>query len=57
MAIPNISPPWSTRHHLDASIGGLGGCPSPRAPRQRLHRGLVHCLVRDGIETGIDLDR
>jgi (R)-citramalyl-CoA lyase len=43
---------------LDASIGGLGGCPfAPRATGNIATEDLVYLLERDGIETGIDLGR
>ncbi len=42
---------------LDASIGGLGGCPfSPRATGNVATEDLVWLLEREGIETGIDVD-
>jgi hydroxymethylglutaryl-CoA lyase/(R)-citramalyl-CoA lyase len=42
---------------LDASIGGLGGCPfSPRATGNVATEDLVYLLEGEGIETGIDLD-
>jgi isopropylmalate/homocitrate/citramalate synthase len=42
---------------LDASVGGLGGCPfSPRATGNVATEDLVHLLEAEGIETGIDLD-
>jgi hydroxymethylglutaryl-CoA lyase/(R)-citramalyl-CoA lyase len=42
---------------LDASIGGLGGCPfAPRATGNIATEDLVYILHREGIETGIDLD-
>src|SRR5262249_19140595 len=41
---------------LDASIGGLGGCPfAPRATGNIATEDLVYVLAREGIETGIDL--
>src|SRR5438128_1807466 len=44
--------------HLDASIGGLGGCPfAPGASGNVCTEDLVHCLSAMGIDTGIDLDR
>jgi (R)-citramalyl-CoA lyase len=43
---------------LDASVGGLGGCPfAPRATGNIATEDLVYVLEREGIETGIDLDR
>jgi len=42
---------------LDASIGGLGGCPfSPQATGNIATEDLLWQLERDGIATGIDLD-
>jgi len=42
---------------LDASVGGLGGCPfSPRATGNVATEDLVYLLQGEGIETGIDLD-
>lgn len=42
---------------LDASIGGLGGCPyAPRATGNVATEDLVYLLEREGIETGVDLD-
>jgi hydroxymethylglutaryl-CoA lyase/(R)-citramalyl-CoA lyase len=42
---------------LDASVGGLGGCPfSPRATGNVATEDLVYLLAGEGIETGIDLD-
>jgi hydroxymethylglutaryl-CoA lyase/(R)-citramalyl-CoA lyase len=42
---------------LDASIGGLGGCPyAPRATGNIATEDLVYLLEGEGIETGIDLD-
>jgi isopropylmalate/homocitrate/citramalate synthase len=41
---------------LDASIGGLGGCPfAPRATGNIATDDLVYMLEREGVETGIDL--
>ena len=41
---------------LDASVGGLGGCPfAPRATGNIATEDLVYLLDREGIETGIDL--
>ena len=42
---------------LDASVGGLGGCPfSPRATGNVATEDLVYLLEGEGVETGIDLD-
>jgi hydroxymethylglutaryl-CoA lyase len=43
---------------LDASLGGLGGCPfAPAATGNIPTEDLVYMLGRMGIETGVDLDR
>ena len=43
---------------LDASVGGLGGCPfAPRATGNIATEDLVYMLDRMGIATGFDLDR
>jgi hydroxymethylglutaryl-CoA lyase/(R)-citramalyl-CoA lyase len=42
---------------LDASVGGLGGCPyAPKATGNVATEDLVYLLEGEGIETGIDLD-
>jgi len=42
---------------LDASVGGLGGCPfAPRATGNIATEDLVYLLHHEGFETGIDLD-
>src|SRR5215475_1036723 len=42
---------------LDASVGGLGGCPfSPRATGNVATEDLVWMLEREGVPTGIDID-
>ena len=42
---------------LDASVGGLGGCPfAPRATGNIATEDLVYLLEGDGIDTGVDLD-
>lgn len=42
---------------LDASVGGLGGCPfSPRATGNVATEDLVYLLQGEGVETGVDLD-
>jgi hydroxymethylglutaryl-CoA lyase/(R)-citramalyl-CoA lyase len=42
---------------LDASVGGLGGCPfSPRATGNVATEDLVYLLEGEGVETGIDLE-
>jgi len=44
-------------HLLDASVGGLGGCPyAPRATGNVATEDLVYLLEDEGIETGVDLD-
>src|ERR671923_1110078 len=59
MAIPNILA--ALEHgvtNIDASIGGLGGCPfAPGASGNVCSEDLVHCLHAMGVETGIDLER
>lgn len=59
MAIPNILAALECGvTHLDASIGGLGGCPfAPGASGNVCTEDLAHCLGAMGVETGIDLDR
>ena len=43
---------------LDASLGGLGGCPfAPAATGNIATEDLVYMLERSGIATGVDLDR
>lgn len=42
---------------LDASVGGLGGCPyAPRATGNVATEDLVYLLEHEGVETGVDLD-
>lgn len=42
---------------LDASVGGLGGCPyAPRATGNVATEDLVYLLEAEGVETGVDLD-
>jgi hydroxymethylglutaryl-CoA lyase/(R)-citramalyl-CoA lyase len=44
-------------HVLDASVGGLGGCPfSPRATGNVATEDLVYLLEGEGVSTGVDLD-
>jgi len=59
MAIPNILAALELGvTNIDASIGGLGGCPyAPGASGNVCSEDLVHCLHAMGVETGIDLDR
>jgi hydroxymethylglutaryl-CoA lyase len=59
MAIPNILAALECGvTHLDASIGGLGGCPfAPGASGNVCTEDLVHCLHAMGVATGIDLGR
>jgi len=41
---------------LDASVGGIGGCPfAPRATGNIATEDLVYLLAGDGVETGVDL--
>jgi hydroxymethylglutaryl-CoA lyase len=59
MAIPNVLAALACGvTNLDASIGGLGGCPfAPGASGNVCTEDLVHCLHAMGVATGIDLDR
>ena len=42
---------------LDASVGGLGGCPyAPRASGNIATEDIVYLLEHEGIATGVDLD-
>ena len=42
---------------LDASVGGLGGCPfSPRATGNVATEDLVWLLEHEGVPTGVDVD-
>jgi isopropylmalate/homocitrate/citramalate synthase len=42
---------------LDASVGGVGGCPyAPKATGNIATEDLVYLLEREGVETGVDLD-
>ncbi|HET8755018.1 MAG TPA: hydroxymethylglutaryl-CoA lyase [Solirubrobacteraceae bacterium] len=42
---------------LDASVGGLGGCPfAPRATGNIATEDLLYLLDREGVATGVDLD-
>ena len=42
---------------LDASIGGLGGCPyAPRATGNVATEDVVYLLEGEGVDTGVDLD-
>jgi hydroxymethylglutaryl-CoA lyase/(R)-citramalyl-CoA lyase len=42
---------------LDASVGGLGGCPfSPRATGNVATEDLVYLLDGEGVETGVNVD-
>ena len=42
---------------LDASVGGLGGCPfAPRATGNVATEDVVYLLHREGVETGVDLE-
>jgi hydroxymethylglutaryl-CoA lyase len=43
---------------VDASLGGLGGCPfAPRAAGNVPTEDVVYLLERSGVSTGLDLDR
>jgi (R)-citramalyl-CoA lyase len=42
---------------LDASVGGIGGCPfAPKATGNIATEDLVYMLHGEGVETGVDLD-
>jgi hydroxymethylglutaryl-CoA lyase/(R)-citramalyl-CoA lyase len=42
---------------LDASVGGLGGCPyAPKATGNIATEDLIYLLEGEGVETGVDLD-
>jgi isopropylmalate/homocitrate/citramalate synthase len=42
---------------LDASVGGLGGCPfAPKATGNVATEDVLYLLEREGVETGVDLD-
>jgi hydroxymethylglutaryl-CoA lyase/(R)-citramalyl-CoA lyase len=42
---------------LDASVGGLGGCPfAPKATGNIATEDLVYLLEGEGVDTGVDLD-
>ena len=43
---------------LDASIGGIGGCPfAPAATGNIATEDLLYLLERSGVHTGVDLGR
>jgi hydroxymethylglutaryl-CoA lyase len=43
---------------VDASIGGLGGCPfAPRATGNVPSEDVAYLLARSGIETGLDIEK
>ena len=41
---------------LDASVGGIGGCPYARATGNVCTEDLVHALIFDGYQCAVDLD-
>ena len=42
---------------LDASVGGLGGCPfAPNSTGNVATEDVLYLLEREGVETGVDLD-
>lgn len=42
---------------LDASVGGIGGCPfAPRATGNIATEDLLYLLDKEGVDTGVDLD-
>ncbi|SHL06169.1 hydroxymethylglutaryl-CoA lyase [Pseudonocardia thermophila] len=52
---------WAAVEHgataLDASVGGIGGCPfAPRATGNVATEDLAYLLARSGLATGLDLD-
>ncbi len=59
MAIPNILAALECGvSSVDASVGGLGGCPfAPGASGNVCTEDLVHCVHAMGVQTGVDLDR
>ncbi|MBI5628010.1 MAG: hydroxymethylglutaryl-CoA lyase, partial [Candidatus Rokubacteria bacterium] len=58
MALPNVLAAMEMGvTQLDASIGGLGGCPfAPGASGNVCTEDLIHCLHAMGVETGVNLD-
>ncbi|MGP1282957.1 MAG: hydroxymethylglutaryl-CoA lyase [Parasphingopyxis sp.] len=43
---------------IDASLGGLGGCPfAPKATGNIATEDVIYLLARSGVETGVDLDK
>ena len=58
MAIPNVLAAMEMGvTQVDASIGGLGGCPfAPGASGNVCTEDLIHCLHAMGVDTGVDLD-
>ena len=58
MAIPNVLAAMEMGvTQVDASIGGLGGCPfAPGASGNVCTEDLIHCLHAMGVGTGVDLD-
>jgi hydroxymethylglutaryl-CoA lyase len=58
LAIPNVLAALGAGvTHLDASVGGLGGCPfAPGASGNVCTEDLVHGLHAMGVATGVDLD-
>lgn len=43
---------------LDSSVGGIGGCPfAPRSTGNVATEDLVYLLEREGVDTGVDLDK
>lgn len=58
-ALANVQAGWDAGVRIfDASAGGLGGCPyAPGAAGNLATEDLVYFLERQGIATGVDLDR
>lgn len=43
---------------IDASLGGLGGCPfAPKATGNIATEDVIYLLAQSGVETGVDLDK
>src|SRR5262249_45110142 len=52
-----VAPVESGATALDASLGGIGGCPfAPGATGNIATEDLVHLLEGEGVGTGVDLD-
>ena len=53
-----LEKPWTIgASSLDASVGGIGGCPfAPKATGNVATEDLVYLLEGEGVETGVDLE-